>query len=348
MAAVEGTDQRILIAEDNADQAELFQRILTVQGHEVQVVTDGLEALERITEDPPDLILLDLDMPRMNGFEVCRRVKQHPATRLIPIIIITGEDDFEAKLRAWDLGADDFLSKPLQVVELVARCRSLLRVKRLIDALDTAEAVVFALARVVDAKNSYTHQHSERVSRYALALADEVGLIPEQAEILHKGALLHDIGKIGIPDTILNKSGPLTAEEYAEVKKHPIQGAMIVESLRTLRDVLPLIRSHHERLDGRGYPDGLAGEDIPLLARILSVADVYDALASARPYRSAISAGTCLEMLQSSAAGGGLDHDLVDIFCGLKIEESLTAEFPKCPFQGDDGLALVGNGRLPF
>lgn len=324
MAKAEAGLCSILVAEDNAANAQLFRQVLAAQGHEVRLASDGIEALEQISARPPDLILLDLDMPRLNGFEVCRRVKQDPATRLIPIVIITADEAADAKLKAWELGADDFLSKPLHCVELVARCRSLLRVKRLIDELDTAEAVVFALARAVEAKSPYTQGHAERVTHYALALADEVGITGEPREVLRKGALLHDIGKISIPDAILDKPGPLTADEYEVVKGHTVQGARIVEPLRSLRETLPLIRWHHERLDGRGYPDALPAEDIPLLVRVLSVADVYDSLASRRPYRGAIAHARCLEMLRSSAAGGGLDPDLVEVFCGFMHEEWLT------------------------
>src|SRR5579885_787365 len=193
MAAAEPSAYRIVVAEDDPCNARLFQQVLRAEGHEVCLAADGAEALALIAARKPDLILLDLEMPHVNGHEVCRRVKQDPATRLIPIVIVTAEDNFASKLRSWEFGADDFLSKPLHGAELAARCRSLLRVKRLIDELDTAEAVVFALARTVEAKSAYTHGHAERVTLYALALADELGLSAEDRETLRKGALLHDI-----------------------------------------------------------------------------------------------------------------------------------------------------------
>jgi putative two-component system response regulator len=308
---------RIVVAEDDPCNAQLFKQILTAEGHDVRHAADGVEALALIADCKPDLILLDLDMPRLSGYEVCRRVKQDPATRFIPTVIITADDAFDSRLRSWELGADDFLSKPLHCVELVARCRSLLRVKSLIDELDTAEAVVFALARTVEAKSPYTQGHAQRVTHYALALADELGLPPERRETLRKGALLHDIGKISTPDAILDKPGPLTPEEYEVVKEHPAQGARIIEPLRSLRETVPLIRWHHERPDGRGYPDGLRGEEIPQLVRVLSITDVYDSLASQRPYRDAIPPATCLEMLRENARCGGLDGDLVDSFYAL-------------------------------
>jgi putative two-component system response regulator len=325
MAAADPGACRIVVADDDPCNATLFQQVLAAEGHDVRLAADGAEALALIDDCNPDLILLDLDMPHLDGYEVCRRVKQDPATRLIPIVIITADDGFEAKLRSWELGADDFLGKPLHCVELVARCRSLLRVKRLNDELDTAEAVVFALARTVEAKSAYTQGHAERVTLYALALADEIGTGAEERATLRKGALLHDIGKISIPDAILDKPSALTAEEFEVVKLHPDQGARIVEPLRSLREALPLIRWHHERRDGQGYPDGLRGDAIPRLVRILSIADVYDSLASKRPYRGALEPAACLDVLRENARDGGLDPELVDVFCGLLTDAACGA-----------------------
>jgi putative two-component system response regulator len=317
MATAGTTGQHILVVDDNRPNVMLLEEVLARQGHRVEIAGNGLEALAQIHERCPDLILLDLDMPYMDGYEVCRRVKSNPATRLIPIIIVTAETAFDAKLRALELGADDFLSKPYKTPEVVARCRSLLRVKGLIDELDSAEAVVFAFARAIEVKNAYTVGHAERVAAYALTLAADVRLPEDMWETLRKGALLHDIGKMSIPDAILDKRGPLTPEEFELVKQHTTQGARIVEPLRSIRDAVPLIRWHHERLDGRGYPDGLRGAEIPLLVRILAVADVYDSLASKRPYRSCIPHDFCLELLRSNAASGGLDPSLVNRFCAL-------------------------------
>jgi putative two-component system response regulator len=313
----ESAAQRILVVDDNSGAARLLNELLAAEGHEVVIAGDGLEALARVAERPPDLILLDLELPVMDGYEVCRRIKQDPATRWIPIVIITGQPESETKLHSWDLGADEFLAKPFRLAEVATRCRSLLRVKRLLDELDSAEAVVFAFARAVEAKSPFTHGHSERVRDYALLLAAHAGVSKADLEVLRKGALLHDIGKISVPDAILNKPGALTVEEFEIVKQHTVQGAHIVEPLRSTRNVIPLIRSHHERLDGKGYPDGLHGDQIPLSVRVLSVADVYDALSSPRPYRAAIPHEGSLDILRADAAAGGLDADLVKTFCLL-------------------------------
>jgi putative two-component system response regulator len=321
MLTSEAGAHQILVVDDNPNVALLLRELLAAEGYLVETAGDGIEALERVAASVPDLILLDLDMPRLDGFEVCRQIKSSPATRFIPVVIVTAQAAFQTKLQAWETGADDFLTKPFQRVEVLARCRCLLRVKALIEERDCAEAVVFALARAVEAKSSYTHGHSERVKGLALRLAGGVGVPEDQWDLLAKGALLHDIGKISTPDAILNKPGPLTAEEFAVVKDHTWQGAHIVEPLHSMRAAVPLIRWHHERLDGRGYPDGIEGDAIPLLVRILAVADVYDSLASDRPYRPPIAHSRCLDLLRANAASGGLDPDLVASFCGLMEEE---------------------------
>jgi putative two-component system response regulator len=316
----DSTPRQILVVDDDFAVAFFLRQLLESEGYHVVVAGDGVQALQRIGERPPDLVLLDLDMPHLGGYEVCRRVKRDPATRLLPVLILTGQTSSESRLRAWELGADEFLTKPFQNVEVLARCRSLLRLKRLTDALDSAESVVFAFARAVEAKSPYTRGHAGRVATLVLALADRLGLSDVQRQTLERGAILHDIGKISIPDEILNKPGTLTDAEYAVVKEHPAQGVRIVESLRSIRDTLPLIRWHHERVDGRGYPDGLAGDAIPLLPRLLAVADVYDALTSDRPYRPAVPHAKTLHIMRQNAAAGGLDAELVEEFARCPAE----------------------------
>jgi putative two-component system response regulator len=315
----------ILIVDDDPDVAQLLRTLLEADGHAVERACDGVDALEYLQKRLPDLVFLDLDMPRMNGFELCRRIKSNPRTRLLPVVILTGQSESDARLRAWSLDADDFLTKPFHRVEVTARCHALLRVKDLVDELDCAQTVVFSLARAIEAKSRYTQGHSERVTAYSLALALRVGVKEQDHATLRRGAALHDVGKIAVPDEILNKETNLTPEEFELVKIHPVAGVRIVEPLRSVRDAIPLIRWHHERMDGRGYPDGLAGENIPLLARILSVADVFDALASSRPYRAAIPLETCLHIMRESARTGGLDPNLVQAFCA---EPAIPASTP--------------------
>jgi putative two-component system response regulator len=305
---------RVLIVDDNPSIARLLRQSLMAEGYRIELAEDGQEALARVAAEPPDLILLDVGLPQVSGDEVCRRIKSSPATNLIPIVMVTAQGETQSKLEAWEYGADDFLTKPFHLAEVVARCRSLLRIKRLVEERESAEKVVYALARTVEAKSAYTLGHSERVAQYALHLAITLGLNDRQLEVMRKGALLHDIGKISVPDEILNKPGALTAEEYEIVKGHAATGAHIVEPLHSVRAAVPLIRWHHERLDGRGYPDGIAGDAIPFTVRILSVADVYDSLSSDRPYRAPIPHERCLDMLRENAQGGGLDIELVTLF----------------------------------
>ncbi len=340
LAAAEPPTQRVLVVDDNPSIALLLRQVLAAEGYEVSVARDGLEAIAHVGQKVPDLILLDLDLPYLSGDEVCRRLKNSPATRLIPIVIVTAQSEFQNKLDAWEYGADDFLTKPFHLVEVTARCRSLLRIKRLVEERDSAESVVFALARAVEAKSPFTHGHSERVLQYSLALAGALDLPAEDHDILHKGALLHDIGKISIPDAILNKPGPLTPEEFSIIKEHTAAGAHIVEPLQSVRDAMPLIRWHHERLDGKGYPDGLRGDAISQVVRILAVADVYDSLSSDRPYRRRIPHETSLEMLRDNALGGGLDLELVALFTELVRRKS-----PTYPLSTEATLSLRSNGH---
>jgi putative two-component system response regulator len=341
MAAGNAHLAHVLVTEDDPKVNSLLRQLLESHGYRVTQAGDGHQALAAVATERPDLILLDLELPRLGGLEVCRQLKQQPDTSLVPILILTGQAAADSRLRAWELGADEFLYKPFRFAEVLARCRSLLRVKRLFDARDPAEAVVFALARAVEAKSPYTHGHSDRVTRHALALANRLNLDVCDREVLARGALLHDLGKMSIPDAVLDKAGPLTPADYELIKQHPLQGARILESLRSLHELLPLVRWHHERLDGHGYPDGLAGEDIPLLVRILSVADVYDALASARPYRAAMSQPQCLEALRANAEGGGLDPELVREFAAI-VQPPLASPPQRICARPDQAAARAG------
>ncbi len=319
LRTIDTKGKHVLVVDDDPSVGAFLEHILVNEGYRVSRAHDGRDALVAVENQPPDLILLDVNMPNMGGFEVCKQIKADPATSLLPVVIVTGESDFEARLQAWDVGADDLLSKPFQVIEVLTRCRSLLRMKHLIDELDSTASVLFALARTLEAKSRYTQGHSERVTRHALALAQQIGLPSVELETLRRGSLLHDIGKISTPDMILDKPARLTPSEMDIVKRHPLEGVRMIEPLCSTRDLVPYIRWHHERMDGGGYPDGLFGGSIPLAVRVLSVADVYDALSSERSYRASLAHEECLQILRADAASGGLDPELVKVFCEMGV-----------------------------
>jgi putative two-component system response regulator len=312
---------RILVVDDNPHARELLRAALMAEGYTVTLAEGGEEALAKVAEEVPELILLDINMPGLNGYEVCSRLKGTEATRLIPIIFLTSMSDLEDRLRGIEVGADDFLTKPFRKVELLARAKSLLRVKRLNDRLENAENVLFALANAIEAKDPYTEGHIFRVATLALKLGRRLGLSAEHQESLWKGGILHDIGKIGVPDAILNKAGRLTPEETAQMQVHAIVGERICQPLRSIRYLLPVIRHHHEKFNGTGYPDGLRGEAIPITARIVGIVDMYDALITDRPYRPRLSREEAFGILRAGAADGTLDPELVASFITMVREE---------------------------
>ena len=305
---------RVLIVDDLAENREILGGLLEPEGYAVDTARDGLEAVERALADPPDLILMDVSMPRLNGFEACRKLKADERTHLVPVVLVTGLVAREDRIEGIAAGCDDFLTKPVDTEQLIARTRSLLRTKSLVDELERAENVLVSLANALDAKDNYTRGHSDRVATYAEALGGAVGLGRLERRDLRRAGLLHDIGKIGTALEYLNKPGKLTTEEYEQVKLHPVVGYEICKPLRTMAPLLGLIRGHHERLDGRGYPDGLRGDAISLPLRCLTIADVYDALTSDRAYRKAMPRPAALRIMREEAATGMWDERLLDLF----------------------------------
>jgi len=303
----------ILCVDDDPAILRLMLKLLEDVDCDIETASDGEAALERIEARAPDLVLLDKQMPRMDGLEVCRRLKAEPLTRLIPVVLITAEHDTEHRVLALEAGADDFLAKPVESAELQARVRSLLRLKRVYDRLEDTEQVIFALARAVEAKDAYTEAHTERVAGTARLLGSYLGLGEEDLDDLYRGGMIHDIGKIGIPDAILLKPGKLTPEEWSLMKQHTTMGEEIARPLKSARSLLAIIRHHHENVDGSGYPDGLRGDEIPLLARIVAVCDGFDAMTSDRPYRPGIPREQALHILREGS-GSQWDPDVVKLF----------------------------------
>lgn len=320
----------VLVVDDVRANRELLEGHLFDLGYEVRQAVDGMDALEQIDAEEPDLVLLDVDMPRLGGLEVCARIKSHPTRRLIPIVILTAMQDRTTRLRGLEAGADDFLTKPFDAKELLVRAKVLLRDRELNKRLDATESVLRAIARATEIRDRYTIHHAERVGRYAREVGRRYGLVGEDLDILYMGGVLHDIGKLVVPDAVLLKPGALTEEEFAVMRKHSAEGERICASLRSVTHFLPLIRHHHERFDGTGYPDRLRGNTIPIGARIVAVADAWDAMVSDRPYRAGLPRDEAHRRL---AAGAGTQWDAayVELFTGLlergTIDQIASAQY---------------------
>ncbi len=312
-----GEAARIVVADDMPENLDLFERLLEREHHVVLRANDGVAGLALAQAELPDLVLVDVQMPGMTGFEVCSRLKNDPATRLIPVVLITGMQGAADRLTGINAGADDFLSKPINGAELRARVRSLVRIKRYTDELEYAETTFLSLARTIEARDRSTEGHCQRLSHYATALGRALGLCDADLAALARGSVIHDIGKIGVPDAVLLKPGPLTSDEYAVMKDHTVIGDRLCSTLRSLQPVRPIVRHHHERYDGSGYPDGLRGDDIPLIAQIMGVVDVFDALTTVRPYKPALPVAEACRELEQEAAAGWRRPDLVSTFVAL-------------------------------
>ena len=305
----------MLVVDDGEINRALVEAFLSDLDCRLRSAEDGPSALAAIDRETPDLVLLDVQMPGMDGYEVCRRIKAGPRGRLLPVVMLTALDNSNDRVLALEAGADDFMSKPVDRVELVARVRSALRLKAVYDTLDSAEQVIFSLAAAVEAKDKYTEKHTHRVAETARHVGMKLGLPERALDALYRGGIIHDIGKIGVPDAILLKPGPLAGDEIRIMRAHTTIGESIVRPLRSGANLLPIIRNHHERFDGNGYPDGLAGRAIPRLARIVAVCDSYDALVTDRPYRKARSVDEAIATL-ADGAGKQWDPEVVEVLVG--------------------------------
>ncbi len=323
MSAPQRHEGIILVADDNEANRELLSALLSAEGYQVVCAADGQQALDRLDSDSIDLALLDVLMPRRTGFEACLAMKAKPETRLIPVVLLTSLNSEDDRIRGIMCGADDFLSRPVNKHELLARVHSLLRLKQFTDELDNAEAVLFSLALSIEAKDPYTEGHCDRLAKYSVALGEKLGLPEDLRVALRRGGLVHDIGKLAVPEHILLKPGPLTPEERKIMEQHTIAGERICAPLRSFRHVLPIIRHHHEKQDGSGYPDGLKGEQIPLTARILQVTDIYDALSTDRPYRKALPVQKAFAIMREEVKRGWWDGSLIDQLERLVAESAL-------------------------
>jgi putative two-component system response regulator len=318
----------VLVVDDTEEIRTVIAAMLSRDGHTVLEAPDGAVALELVRSQHPDVVISDVVMPTLDGFGLCRTLKTDPATRLVPVILVTGVLERTYRLKGIEVGADEFLTKPIDSEELRARVRSLLHLKRFTDDLDSAESVILSLGATVEARDGCTSGHCERMATYATAFGVHLGLREEDIAALHRGGYLHDVGKTGIPDAVLLKRGRLTDDEFAVIKQHPVIGESLCGNLRALRLVKLIVRHHHERLDGSGYPDGLRGDDIPLLAQITGIVDVYDALTTDRPYRRRLSKQVAYAELRREAEAGWRCIELVETFVSLAQTGQLDRRSP--------------------
>jgi putative two-component system response regulator len=311
----------ILVIDDIDLNRRLLKGILKAAPYRILEAKRPSAAFSLLDSEKIDLIVVDLVMPEMSGMEFCQMLKSDRRTQFIPILMTTSVQGIESEVAGLESGADEYLLKPLKPALVRTRVRTMLRNKALVDSLEEAETILFALAQSVEHRDRYTGMHCERLAAYSIGLAQALGLSKHDQLALFRGGYLHDIGKISIPDSILFKRGLLTEAEWDAMRQHTIRGEEICRPMKTLKPVLPIIRSHHERWDGSGYPDGLRGEEIPLLARILQVADIYDALTTARPYKPAFPHQHAVAIMLEEARRGWRDPELVPLFAEVACHQ---------------------------
>lgn len=309
---------RILIVDDDALVRETMRDYIEHLAYAVREAGSAEEALEEIARELPDLILLDVRMPGITGIELCRQLKADQTTRLIPVVLLTAERELDSRVAGLAAGADDYFTKPVHPRELGARLGSLIRLKRVVEELEEAEHMITSLALTIEARDPYTAGHCVRLSNLAVEFGERLGLGEEELQALRLGGFLHDLGKIAVPDAILLKPGALTVEEREVIQDHPAAGDRLAAPMRTLGLVRPIIRHHHERFDGRGYPDKLVGEETPLLARLMAIVDVYDALKTQRPYKAALGEEESIRIVHAGMLGGQFDPELARVFLDLR------------------------------
>ena len=312
---------KILIADDDDSVRNTVVRYFQLRGYEVIPAINGKEAVEAEEINRPDLVILDVEMPVMNGFEACKIIREkRNGINYIPIIFVSGLITEGIVITGLEIGADEYIRKPYEFVELFTRVKNLLKMKSFIEKVESIENVTFSLVKTVQTRDSYTADHSQHVADIAVGIARKMNVPENKIDVLRKGCLLHDIGKIGVPDQILNKPGKLTTEEFLKIKGHPILGMEICSNLRFAGEITDIIRHHHEKLDGSGYPDGLKGNEIDWLVRIVTVLDIYDALTTSRPYRFAMNDRDAFVILNKEAVEGKLDDSI--IACLEKINQN--------------------------
>jgi len=333
----------VLIVDSQEVNRRVMRGMLKQEPYRILEAGQAMDAISILEHERVDLVILDLMMPGISGLELCRRIKSSRRTQLLPVLMLTSVQGIESEVAGLASGADEFLNRPLHPTVVRTRIRAMLRNKAAVDSLDEAETILFALAQAVEQRDPYTAGHCDRLSRYAVELGNALGLPRPQLLALHRGGFLHDIGKISVPDSILFKKSRLNEDEWTLMRSHTVRGEAICRPMKNLAPVLPIIRNHHERWDGSGYPDQLRGESIPLLARILQIADIYDALTTERPYKAALNMHEALEILAAETRNGWRDPELTALFAEL-IERGIFQH--STPAAADEELRKMETSLL--
>lgn len=314
---IEKETPAILVVDDIQSNLELMEAVFIKEGFKVFTALGANSAIDIFSQSPVDLAVLDVMMPGIDGFELCIRLKDMSGKRFFPVILLTALTDRGSKIKGIESGADDFISKPFDTTELLIKIKSLLKLKALNEELDHSESIILTLAVAMEARDPYTKGHSTRVSKLSTDFVSFLGLAEKDKKEMNKAGILHDIGKICLSESLLNKPGPLTREEVEMIKTHTLLGEELCRPLFSMKKILPAIRHHHERWDGKGFPDGIAGRDIPLMARILSIIDSFDAMVSVRPYRDRRSVKVTLETMRIEQHYGQWDAELLSYFMDM-------------------------------
>ncbi len=315
----------ILLVDDDDLVLSTTQMALSDQDYEFITANNGKDALQLTFDKNPSLVITDVTMPIMNGLELCRSIKENYETRLISVIVVTAYDALEDKIEAIKAGADEFISKPYNIIELKVRIKALLRFKKLTDKLEDFSKVISALAKAIDARDPYTRGHSYRVSYISMEIANILSLSDNAVDEIGEAGLLHDIGKIGIEESILNKSSILTPKEIKTMQTHPIIGENILKPLKSTQNFRSIIRSHHEKLNGSGYPDGLKDDQILISVRIISISDIFDAMRSDRPYRKGMSLVKTLSIIEDEVNKNYWDREVFKVMQNISNKENITS-----------------------
>ncbi|MDQ6993028.1 MAG: response regulator [Mariprofundus sp.] len=337
----------VLIVDDMATNRLVARSVLARKGFDVEEAGSGEQALAMLKERSYDAVLMDVMMPDMDGLEVCKKIRHELDLPLLPVIMLTSLSEPDDLAHAMAAGATDFIHKPFNPIELLARVNASVSQKRLTDRLDDTESVLFALARMVEAKDVTTGDHCDRLAHRSVIFGKKLGCDYDELEALRRGGVLHDVGKLGIPDALLLKKGPLSADEWTVMRTHPVIGAHLCSALKTMQLTTDIISCHHERWDGSGYPQGLKGEAIPRLARIFQLVDVFDALTAVRPYKAAFSREKAIDIMLNECAKGFWDPILLNSFIELLEGNDLLMELPHSYVEDKSAAIFDSIASLP-